>query len=106
MSLRASGLQFLLNEVDQYSNKWRFTFSPSKSKIIIFCLRKHHVNLLLQGFRSVSPDVHQMLLALTKIRAGLRIESFACSNKFTCMVFPQIKYYMHVLPPCKPTKNL
>jgi hypothetical protein len=51
MLLRASGLQFLLNEVDQYSNKWRFTFSPSKSKIIIFCLWKHHVNLLLQGFR-------------------------------------------------------
>ena len=24
-----------------------------------FCLWKHHVNLLLQSFRSVSPDLHQ-----------------------------------------------
>jgi hypothetical protein len=28
-------------------------------KHIIVCLWKHHVNLLLQSFRSVSPDLHQ-----------------------------------------------
>lgn len=36
LSLRVSGLQSLLNKVEEYSTKWRFSFNPSKSKIVTF----------------------------------------------------------------------
>jgi hypothetical protein len=43
-----------------------------------FCLWKHHVNLLLQSFRSVSPDLHH---SSTDEDPGLRqVESFAVIN--------------------------
>jgi hypothetical protein len=40
-----------------------------------FCLWKHHVNLLLQNFRSVSPRIIS-----TDEDQGLQIESFAVIN--------------------------
>ena len=36
----------------------------SHNDIILFCLWKHHVNLLLQSFRSVNPDLHHAVLII------------------------------------------
>jgi hypothetical protein len=41
-------------------------------------MKKHHGNLLLQSFRSVSPDLHHIIS--TDEDPGLRIESFAVIN--------------------------
>ena len=46
-------------------------------------LLKHHLNLILQSFRSVSLDLHQCITS-TDEDSSLRIESFAIINYIAC----------------------
>jgi hypothetical protein len=68
-----------------------------------FCLWKHHVNLLLQIFRSVSPDLH---IISTDEDPGLRIKRFTVinlrgvsTNKKYCYITMYMSKYTYVGPP-------